>query len=116
MPEIYTPAQLADEVQNLAENYRGAIDEISTDNGIFGDISTAVQSKTGQVEPYDKTELADAIDNIDGLFVDSDSDTPIEFGIDANGFYYATASGEGTDVKIGRDTNGLYAIGDVSNE
>lgn len=116
MPETYTPAQLADEVQTLAENYRGAVDEISTDNDIFSDISTAVQSKTGQAQPYNKTELANAIDNIDGLFVDADSDIPIEFGIDANGFYYATASGEGTDVKIGRDANGLYAIGDVPNE
>ena len=81
MPEIerYTPSQLATESQQLAENFRSclvqfsdisdAVDycnegtaeyhskvelleaEIADDNGYFSDISTAVQSKTGQTEP-----------------------------------------------------------------
>lgn len=38
--------------------------EIAEDNGYFEDISEAVQSKTGQVEPYEKDELEGAIDGI----------------------------------------------------
>lgn len=94
MPEIerYTPSQLATESQQLAENFRSALhqfadisdaidycnegtseyhskvqdleDEIAEDNGYFEDISEAIQSKTGQTEPYDKSELAGAIDGI----------------------------------------------------
>lgn len=116
MPQpTYTPAQLADEVQNLAENYRGAVDEISTDNDIFDDISAAIQSKTGQVEPYDKTDMAYAIEHMSvGLPIDPNSDTPLEFGMDVDGFYFSTIEGEGTSVFVGRDGNRLYAIGDVS--
>lgn len=35
--------------------------ETVQDNQYFEDISTAIQSKTGQTEPYDKDELADVI-------------------------------------------------------
>lgn len=60
-PNTYTPYELADEVQILAENYRGAVAEITEDNSIFSDISTAIQGKTGQVEPYQKEDMAQVI-------------------------------------------------------
>ena len=114
MPDIerYTPSQLADEVQNLAESYRGAVAEVETDNSIFDDISTAIQGKTGQAEPYAKEDMAYAIEHMSvGLPIDPDSLTPLEFGVDDEGFYWSDTQGEGTPVFIGRESTRLYAIG-----
>lgn len=90
MPDVirYTPAQMGPAVAQLAENYNDALNvfdriedsieyskdgaqyesdlvaaraEIAEDEGYFSDISTALQNKTGQVEPYDKSEMAEAI-------------------------------------------------------
>ena len=113
MPDVktYTPSELADEVQTLAENYRGAVSEISTDNSIFAEISAAIQRRTGRVLPYDKTEMADAIDNMVVISADPDSLTPIEFGQDADGFYFSDTAGEGSAVYLGRDQDGPYSAG-----
>lgn len=58
--EKIIPSQIADEVQTLAENYRGAVDEIEQDNAYFDDISTAIQAQDGG-EPPEKSEMADRI-------------------------------------------------------
>ena len=49
--ETYTPSQLADEVQTLAENYRGAANEIEENNELFDDIEDAVAEKDGESKP-----------------------------------------------------------------
>lgn len=117
MPDVktYTPSELADEVQTLAENYRGAVAEITEDNSIFSDISSAIQRRTGQVDPYDKEDMADAIDNMDVISADPNSSTPIEFGYDADGFYFSDTVGEGSLIYLGRDQDGPYATGGNSN-
>ena len=118
MPDVktYTPSELADEVQTLAENYRGAVAEITEDNSIFSDISAAIQRRTGQVLPYDKTEMANAIDNLVVISADPNSSTPIEFGQDVDGFYFSDTAGEGSLVYLGRDQDGPYSTGGSSNE
>lgn len=58
--EKIIPSQIADEVQTLAENYRGAVDKIAQDNAYFDDISTAIQTQDGG-EPPEKSEMADRI-------------------------------------------------------
>ena len=62
MPDIerYTPVQLADEVQRLADNFLGAVDEIATDNGYFEDIGESIVSKDGGEMP-DKSAMAGRI-------------------------------------------------------
>lgn len=45
--ERYTPSQMEEEIQDLAEKYVSAVDELETDTEIFEDISEAIQSKTG---------------------------------------------------------------------
>lgn len=86
--------------------------EIAEDNGYFADISTAVQGKTGQVEPYDKSELAQAVDDLDiyQIPVDENSEVPmLVTGIDAAGFYLSSTTSDQTDVLFGVDeTNNLY--------
>jgi hypothetical protein len=53
--------------ENIADSLRTAGDlsnyksELAVDAEIFEDISDALQSKTGQQEPYDKDELAQVI-------------------------------------------------------
>jgi hypothetical protein len=53
--------------ENIADGLRTAGDlsnyksELAVDAEIFEDISDALQSKTGQQEPYDKNELAQVI-------------------------------------------------------
>ena len=130
MPDIerYTPSQMEDEIQELAEKYvstftdfadiSDAVDycndgtaeyqskvdaletKIAEDNGYFEDISEAVQSKTGQTEPYEKDELAGAID---GIVVDPNANleayiqgdlTDIVF----NGTVIATGTFRGTNI------------------
>ena len=49
--KTYTPSQLADEVQILAENYRGAANEIEENNELFDDIENAVAEKDGESKP-----------------------------------------------------------------
>ena len=58
--EEIIPSQIADEVQTLAENYRGAVDEIAQDNAYFDDISTAIQTQDGG-DPPEKSEMANRI-------------------------------------------------------
>ena len=114
-PNTYTPSELADEVQILAENYRGAVAEIEEDNGYFADISTAVQGKTGQVAPYDKDELASAIDGIDTFTFPIDENSEVSVlvpGINQDGFYLSSNPNDKTDVSFGVDeNNNLYVIG-----
>ena len=58
--EEIIPSQIADEVQTLAENYRGAVNEIAQDNAYFDDISTAIQTQDGGELP-EKSEMAGRI-------------------------------------------------------
>ena len=86
--------------------------EIAEDDGYFSDISTAVQGKTGQVAPYDKSELAQAVDDLDiyQIPVDESSEVPmLVTGIDASGFYLSSTTSDQTEVLFGVDeNNNLY--------
>lgn len=141
MPDTvrYTPPQMGPAVAQLAENYNDALNvfdrieesieyskdgtqyesdlvaaraEIAEDNGYFSDISDALQVKTGQVEPYDKSELAQAVDDLDiyQIPVDESSEVPmLVTGIDASGFYLSSTTSDQTDVLFGVDeNNNLY--------
>ena len=50
-----------------------------------------------------------------GLPIDPNSQTPIVFGIDENGFYMSDTATDETPFYIGRDANGLY-VTDGGNE
>lgn len=52
------------EVPTYEEEYRQAQAELAQDNTYFSEISTAIQSKTGQAEPYEKDELAAGVYSI----------------------------------------------------
>ena len=135
----YTPPQMGPAVAQLAENYNDSLNvfdrieesieyskdgtqyesdlvaaraEIAEDNGYFSDISDAVQGKTGQVEPYDKSELAQAVDDLDiyQIPIDESSEVPmLVTGIDALGFYLSSTTSDQTDVLFGVDeNNNLY--------
>ena len=82
--------------------------EIAEDDGYFSDISTAVQGKTGQVEPYDKSELAQAVGTIDTFTIPIDENSEVSelvTGINANGFYFSSNPNDKTDVLFGIDAN-----------
>lgn len=118
MPDTptYSPIEIAAEVQELAEKYRSAVHELDEDDAIFDDISAAIQQRTGQVEPYDKEDMADAIENMDsGVPLDPASLTPAEFGIDDTSLYITDEIGGGNLVFLGRDQDGIYATGGTSN-
>lgn len=141
MPDTvrYTPPQMGPAVAQLAENYNDALNvfdriedsieyskdgtqyesdlvaaraEIAEDNGYFSDISDALQGKTGQVEPYAKDELAQAVDDLDiyQIPIDESSEVPmLVTGIDASGFYLSSTTSDQTDVLFGVDeNNNLY--------
>ena len=141
MPDTvrYTPTQMGPAVAQLAENYNDSLNvfdrieesieyskdgtqyesdlvaaraEIAEDNRYFSDISDALQGKTGQVEPYDKSELAQAVDDLDiyQIPVDEGSEVPmLVTGIDASGFYLSSTTSDQTDVLFGIDeNNNLY--------
>lgn len=104
--------------ENIANGLRTAGDlsiyksELAIDAEIFEDVSEAIQRKTGQVDPYDKTELADAIDALPpdiGIYISDTSDIPVYFGINNSGFYICTTEAERTPVALGRDGNAIYA-------
>lgn len=131
----YTPPQMGPAVTQLAENYNDALNvfdriedsieyskegtqyesdlvaaraEIAEDDGYFSDISTALQGKTGQAEPYDKSELAQAVENLDThtIPIDASSEVPaLVTGIDASGFYLSSSTTDKTDVLFGVDEN-----------
>lgn len=144
MPDVvrYTPPQMGPAVAQLAENYNDALNvfdriedsieyskegtqyesdlvaaraEIAEDNGYFADISTAVQGKTGQVAPYDKDELAQAINGIDTFAFPIDGNSEVSVlvpGINQDGFYLSSNPNDKTDVLFGVDeNNNLYVIG-----
>lgn len=131
----YTPAQMGPAVAQLAENYNDALNvfdrieesieyskdgtqyesdlvaakaEIVEDDALFEDISDAVQALTGQAEPYDKSELSQAIGTIDTFTIpiDENSEVPmLVAGINANGFYFSINPNDKTDVLFGVDAN-----------
>lgn len=104
--------------EDIADGLRTAGDlsnyksELAVDAEIFEDISDALQSKTGQQEPYAKDELAQAVSNLPpdiGLYISDTSDIPIYFGANDDGFYICTTEEEKTDVAFGRDGSAIYA-------
>lgn len=86
--------------------------EIAEDNGYFSDISDALQRKTGQVEPYDKSELAQVVDDLDIYQIPVDESSEVLMlvtGIDASGFYLSSTTSDQTNVLFGVDeNNNLY--------
>lgn len=46
--------------------------------------------------------------------VDPNSLKPLEFGIDADGFFFSDTAGTGNAVALGRDSDGIYAAGGVT--
>lgn len=142
----YTPPQMGPAVAQLAENYNDALNvfdriedsieyskdgtqyesdlvaaraEIAEDDALFEDISDAVQALTGQAEPYDKDELAQAIGTIDTFTIPIDENSEVSelvAGINANGFYFSSNPNDKTDVLFGVDENdNLYVMEGSAN-
>ena len=61
--EVIIPSQIVDEVQSLAENYRGAVDAIAQNNAHFEDIAAAIQTQDNGELP----ERSEMVDRIGGL-------------------------------------------------
>lgn len=66
MPEIerYTPSQMETELQNIAEGYVSAVDELAQDNTYFSEISTAIVDKDGG-SPPEKADMAERIEALE---------------------------------------------------
>ena len=98
-----------------------------TENGEFNvkpfavaDVQVPQPSGSITITENGEHDVADyEIANVDvppAIPVDEDSLTPIEFGCDVNGFYFASATGEGNTFSFGRDSTGVYAKQEVANE
>ena len=99
--------------------------EVTPDSGIYGlskvTISGApLQNKT--VTPNSSQQaiqpdsgyygLAEVLVLAAGLPIDPESLTPLEFGVDSEGFYYTDEVGGGTPISFGRDSVGVYVKGE----
>lgn len=92
--------------------------EITRINNNIAAAYSAAESKGATMPATENSaNLADTIGSIPlgGVPVDEDSLTPIEFGCDANGFYFSSAAGEGSTFSFGRDSTGIYAKQEVTN-
>lgn len=96
--ETYTPSQLADEVQTLAENYRGAANEIEESNELFDDIEDAVAEKDGESKPL-RNEIINRIQALKTLGLKIVQEKPIS-DIEENTIYLIP--------KADQDENNIY--------
>ena len=55
--ETYTPAQLADETQALAENYRGAVSEIADTREGIAQVQETVDEINAKITPVDLSNI-----------------------------------------------------------